>query len=210
MNEINKKIKDLRFKLGLTQIQFAELIGLSQPNLSALEAGKRDVNINVLMKLKEEFDFDMNDFLNKDISEIDIFSKKMPKEITDELWESEVRFRTGKHKDKHEKVAFEHRQFTARFLRSNKLDDVDDDIFTFGLTSGTCSSVRKYCLKEQTLDSFALFKEGLMTKEELLAKYKEAIEIETKIYEIIKPYEKAVEELSEKLSEIMYGDLKIQ
>ena len=60
MDDINRKIKEFRLKLGLTQVQFADKIGLSQPNLSALEAGKREVNLNILMRLKDEFYFDLN------------------------------------------------------------------------------------------------------------------------------------------------------
>lgn len=209
MDDINRKIKEFRLKLGLTQVQFADKIGLSQPNLSALEAGKREVNLNILMRLKDEFYFDLNDFLYKEISDIDINPKEMPKEELDKIIESEARIRSGQYKDKQEEVKLGHRQITARFLRDNNLEDIDSDIFIFGLTAESCSFVRKYCLGEQTLESFSLYREGLITREMLLSKYKEVIEKEKQIYDVIKPYEKILEELSEKLDAIIYGDLKV-
>ena len=72
MNDLNKKIKELRVALGLTQSQFAEKLKLTQSNLSAIEGGKREVNLNVVMNIKEAFKIDIEDFLYKKITQIDI------------------------------------------------------------------------------------------------------------------------------------------
>ena len=50
MEDLNKKIKELRNVLGMTQAQFAEKLELTQSNLSAIEGGKREVNLTDLLK----------------------------------------------------------------------------------------------------------------------------------------------------------------
>ncbi|UVS47085.1 helix-turn-helix transcriptional regulator [Bacteroides faecis] len=62
MEDLNKKIKELRSVLGMTQAQFAEKLELTQSNLSAIEGGKREVNLNIVMKIKEKFKISIEDF----------------------------------------------------------------------------------------------------------------------------------------------------
>ncbi|MCS2936514.1 helix-turn-helix domain-containing protein [Bacteroides faecis] len=65
MEDLNKKIKELRSVLGMTQAQFAEKLELTQSNLSAIEGGKREVNLNIVMKIKEKFKISIEDFYTK-------------------------------------------------------------------------------------------------------------------------------------------------
>lgn len=44
MDDVNKRIKELRLKLGLTQGEFGEKIGLSKSGVSNIENGTRNVS----------------------------------------------------------------------------------------------------------------------------------------------------------------------
>jgi transcriptional regulator with XRE-family HTH domain len=47
------KIKELRKKSGLTQLQFSKKLKVNQAQLSLLEAGKRNITMKTFVKLAE-------------------------------------------------------------------------------------------------------------------------------------------------------------
>ena len=63
---LGKRIKELRIKKGLTQEQFAELVGMGERNLSKIECGINFVSADTLDRItkalditpKELFDFE--------------------------------------------------------------------------------------------------------------------------------------------------------
>lgn len=55
MEKINIRIKEIREELGLKQTPFAEKLGIPQPYLSALEAGKKDITAKIIGSLVEQF-----------------------------------------------------------------------------------------------------------------------------------------------------------
>jgi len=60
-NDINlgKKIKKYRRKLGLTQEQLAEEVGLSQKYIQFIENGKRRPSLTVLYKISQKLNIKM-------------------------------------------------------------------------------------------------------------------------------------------------------
>ena len=63
---LGKRIKELRIKKGLTQEQFAELVGMGERNLSKIECGINFISADTLNRItkalnitpKELFDFE--------------------------------------------------------------------------------------------------------------------------------------------------------
>jgi len=55
MEPINKRLKQIREELGISQTDFANRIGMKQPYLSALEAGKNEVTAKIISLLVEHF-----------------------------------------------------------------------------------------------------------------------------------------------------------
>lgn len=53
MNDIGKRIRDLRMAMKLTQSQFAELVGLSEDSIGKVERGISVPTIDTLMKMAE-------------------------------------------------------------------------------------------------------------------------------------------------------------
>lgn len=53
--EINKRIKEIRLKLGLTQAQFAENLGVTNATISRLEAGERSISEATVKSICREF-----------------------------------------------------------------------------------------------------------------------------------------------------------
>lgn len=49
--EFCKNVKDRRLELGLTQVQMAERLGITQPGYAAIEAGKREPGLNQILRL---------------------------------------------------------------------------------------------------------------------------------------------------------------
>lgn len=56
-------LKGIRAREGLTQIEFAKLIGTSQANLSSMENGTRPIGKNKAKVIAEKFDVDYRYFL---------------------------------------------------------------------------------------------------------------------------------------------------
>ena len=56
-------LKGIRVREGLTQIEFAKLIGTSQANLSSMENGTRPIGKNKAKVIAEKFDVDYRYFL---------------------------------------------------------------------------------------------------------------------------------------------------
>jgi DNA-binding XRE family transcriptional regulator len=48
-----ESLKTLRLKMGYSQVQLAEKIGMKQPNICEFEAGKRKPNIDTLVRLAD-------------------------------------------------------------------------------------------------------------------------------------------------------------
>ena len=56
-------IKDLRHVLGLSQIEFGQIVNFSQDTISKWEKGTRSPDYKTLIKIALIFDLDMNEML---------------------------------------------------------------------------------------------------------------------------------------------------
>ena len=59
---LGRRIKFMRMERGISQTMLAELIGLSQTNLSNMESGRTSVTVYNLFKMREIFNCKMSDF----------------------------------------------------------------------------------------------------------------------------------------------------
>lgn len=64
-NSIPELLKDLRSKRGMTQKQFAEIIGIPTQSYAKYESGILKPGYGNLSKLARALDFDIDDFINK-------------------------------------------------------------------------------------------------------------------------------------------------
>lgn len=56
---ISERFKELRKKMGYKQTEFGKFFDLSQDSISAIETGRNKPTISVLLKLKNDFDIDI-------------------------------------------------------------------------------------------------------------------------------------------------------
>jgi len=63
MPNYSLKLYNLRIKYNLTQIEFAKILNIKQRTYSNIEKNKSKIDINILRKLNENFDIDINDFI---------------------------------------------------------------------------------------------------------------------------------------------------
>ena len=56
-------LKGLRYREGLSQVEFAKRIDITQANLSRLECGRRPVGRTIAKRIADEFDLDYRSFL---------------------------------------------------------------------------------------------------------------------------------------------------
>lgn len=61
-NKVGKKIRELRYKQGLSQEKLAEYVNISREHLSCLERGKYSPNLETLYNISVFFDVDIKDF----------------------------------------------------------------------------------------------------------------------------------------------------
>lgn len=209
MDNLNRKIKELRVALGLTQSQFAEKLKLTQSNLSAIEGGKREVNLNVVMNIKEAFRIDIEDFLYKEISQIDIHRYDKDINRIMEGIKQDHRIEKGIYQNDKERMQALHERFTKKILEKYQLEEIEDFINDFWVVEMLCSGQDKYLLINSTKEAFALFHNKLITKKELLLRYKEAIRQEKELFEILQPYYETLVIIAEKIYKFEYGDINI-
>lgn len=60
---VNRNLKNIRVKAGLTQIQFAEKLGLTKPQLGSYEELRAMPPLNVLCKVKELYSVSLDDLV---------------------------------------------------------------------------------------------------------------------------------------------------
>ena len=65
--ETNEKIRHIRLQHDMTQNEFAASLGISRSALTQLEAGHTKPSFDVLEKLIDQFDVDINDFFNSSV-----------------------------------------------------------------------------------------------------------------------------------------------
>lgn len=53
MENVSNRLKELRKQAGLTQLELAERVGVSQSNIALLEKGKREIDIPMIGKLAQ-------------------------------------------------------------------------------------------------------------------------------------------------------------
>ncbi|MBR5589541.1 MAG: helix-turn-helix transcriptional regulator [Phascolarctobacterium sp.] len=73
---LGKRVKFLRMEKGISQTHMAEMIGLSQTNLSNMESGRTAITIQNLFKMREVLKCRMRDFF------IDFDAEAVEKEET--------------------------------------------------------------------------------------------------------------------------------
>ena len=63
--QIGHKIKTKRRKLGITQIELSKKLTISPSYLNLIESGKRKINVDLLIKLANELNFEISDISKK-------------------------------------------------------------------------------------------------------------------------------------------------
>lgn len=199
-NSLNNKLKSLRLMIGLTQNQFADKLNITQSYLSALEGGKREVPLAIVMKLKDEFRISTEDFLYEDISNCDISTHKERSEEAKELGRKIRRYSLGEFESGRDEMIYNHNKFTERVIASNKLDDIESTILDLESTLYICHSIlRDYSISQMTHEQYALFENKMITKEDLLAKYQKAVVISKKLYKVIEPFQETINNLFDQI-----------
>ena len=61
--EAGSLLRGLRAREGLTQVEFAKKINITQANLSAMETGKRPIGKDIAMRISKKFKMDYRLFL---------------------------------------------------------------------------------------------------------------------------------------------------
>ena len=82
MKLIGRRIKTLRMGRGVSQLELAEAIGMSQTNLSNVESGRTASTIQVLLKIRKVLNCKLADFF-ADIDNVQEYEPKVevPKSI---------------------------------------------------------------------------------------------------------------------------------
>ena len=65
--DTNEKIRHIRLQHDMTQNEFAASLGISRSALTQLEAGHTKPSFDVLEKLIDQFDVDINVFFNSSV-----------------------------------------------------------------------------------------------------------------------------------------------
>ena len=69
MDNIGKKLRDLRTRAGLSQRALAKIVGVSNGTISVIENGDQDPTVGVLKRIIEGLGISMSDFFGEDSQE---------------------------------------------------------------------------------------------------------------------------------------------
>ncbi len=61
---IGSRIKDIRNKKGITQEQLSESVGINPKYLSSIERGKENPTLNILLKLAQSLDVNLDEIFS--------------------------------------------------------------------------------------------------------------------------------------------------
>lgn len=75
MSKYIQKIKELRTEKGLSQERIAQVIGVSRPTYTAIEAGKQKLDLDEAKKLADFFGIDVDALLSGNIPNIDKYKQ---------------------------------------------------------------------------------------------------------------------------------------
>lgn len=64
---IGQRIKELRKQHGLSQVEFANLIGMGRSYLAEVEVGKRNIAIRNLEKVAHGFELSLSEFFDSEL-----------------------------------------------------------------------------------------------------------------------------------------------
>jgi len=78
MIEINQRIKALRVNIGISQQKLADMLGVSRPTITQIEAGDRKVSSDELVKLSEIFNLSVDQLICLQDGPQVILQKKNP------------------------------------------------------------------------------------------------------------------------------------
>jgi len=62
---VGKNLKRLRTERGLCQIDLAMVLGIKQPYYSQLESGKKEISLEQLIKIADEFNLPLDYFTDR-------------------------------------------------------------------------------------------------------------------------------------------------
>lgn len=60
---VNRKVKEARISMGMTQKEVAEALGVRRPAIAEIEAGKRKISSEELVALADLFGYDISYFV---------------------------------------------------------------------------------------------------------------------------------------------------
>lgn len=193
---LNEKLKTLRQMIGLTQKQFAEKMDITQSYLSALEGGKREVPLSLVMKLKDEFHISTEDFLYENISDCNITTREGRLNEAKALGRKIRKYSLGEFENSRDEMLYNHTKFTERVIASNKLDDIESSLLDIESTLYICHSIlTDYSINKMTHEYYALFENRMISKEDLLAKYQKAVIISKQLHKVIEPFKETIDDL---------------
>ncbi|MFD1031926.1 helix-turn-helix domain-containing protein [Metaplanococcus flavidus] len=82
MNDLSKKIKQLREEKGVSTEELAEEIGFAKSTVWAYESGKKQVSVSHLARLADYFEVSIDNLLNREERTINL-DLQNPKNATD-------------------------------------------------------------------------------------------------------------------------------
>ena len=74
--DFSKKLKKLRFMLGCTQAQMAELLGITVRGYRNYELGAREPSLSVLIKLADYFNVSLDELVGREFPKDSLMNSK--------------------------------------------------------------------------------------------------------------------------------------
>ncbi|MFS0560089.1 helix-turn-helix transcriptional regulator [Terribacillus sp. 179-K 1B1 HS] len=75
---VNKKVREIRFSKGITQVHVAKKLGLSVSTYNSYELGRRKINVETLRDIAAILDEPIENFFDQDLYE----TKKSKQEVS--------------------------------------------------------------------------------------------------------------------------------
>jgi|GEM_PF-5969080 len=202
---MNERFSIIRKKLRLSQQQIAEELGVRQASISDIERGKIEISNKIILLLHKKYNISIDwiytgkgDIFIEKSDNTQKEDKYISEKETDERIREYTNYKNAWGIDDYRKIS----QVTETLIKMNGYKDIHNQISDFRTDLIACEeTIKMYDINFQMYELAEKYIKKQTTKDTISQEFNKKITTTTLLYNLIKPYIKTINELTEQLGE---------